>query len=1058
MHMMYTSDNMQPLLLLLLAVVASTATADSSSPSSNSELCATPDGLLLKSKADAYASSLIAAGVATVLCMATILLSGVLANILETSVQNALCGACRSRGKLATSKIDVALEPVIIHGQTPAAAAARAAAGRAWGPLLAACALQFYAFLFALAGPVLPWVTVSVSSGYGLLSLASATVATGLTIEIESCTGSAIDEPATCTSSSINNNDGLLGSALVFIGALLMLISYIVCGLLAARLRSLYYIGRYEGQGSVGGDDAETDTDSASSSGDAGASDAENEFAGVTPLAKHPNGGHSTSKRAGAGFKPSMLLIASVPSATFASIAGMCIVMLGTLIMGVGPTTASASSAAPGGVVLAFAILMSLTAVCCNLHALKITRGIVPALGADASNICFPMRGSFGNDTARTSGGDNDVAVSIITSPLHDIKHKQSSQMSMVAVDGAYSGVDKQQLVGESVDDGGHTKVQILSGVAAGVGEAEAENPSALVSVNPLHDMRAHGLGAIVDIASASTSFSDSTSANPTMHFLSSSSSSAASSSVFSTADSRLDTLRVDFAPTLAMHSVSLAASNSSAHQTNAVIDGEQVVRNPLSAARTSNASDAPPMTFPNPLRAAALAAPAPSTPDGEDEASSAATKVQPPPPQASPAPAVIPSIAALKFQSSPDLAAITIQRAYKGHAVRSFVKPWYKVTDDDGDTFFKRRDTGEMAWTMPDSIPFEFHPVSSKPAASATTAAVGKTSQRAGDKGEDDEGWYQIGADGVTKHYLDSDDDSGRMLLPGWARRSDGEDVWYKQLDTGTTQWDPPLLDPPASHEDDGGYGTSDNDDDVDDDDDGDDVEKDASGVVWHLDGPNGKRLAQGWKRCEDDTDVWYKHMKTGMTQWEPPYADQGGDDDDAGSDNDGSDGGGEEDGANEYIEFDKDGTKWYLDGHKGRRLAKDWKRVEDADGDVWYKNIKTGKTQWSPLYADGKDDDDDDESDGGHARKASGGSKKASAAASNATKAKASSSDDDAKDAGDEENVEYDEDGNKYHLDGPGGLRLALGWIRVDDGEDVWYEEIETGNTQWDPVYADE
>lgn len=38
-------------------------------------------------------------------------------------------------------------------------------------------------------------------------------------------------------------------------------------------------------------------------------------------------------------------------------------------------------------------------------------------------------------------------------------------------------------------------------------------------------------------------------------------------------------------------------------------------------------------------------------------------------------------------------------------------------------------------------------------------------------------------------------------------------------------------------------------------------------------LDGPDGRRLAYGWERCEDGSDVWYVNSVTGESQWEPVY-----------------------------------------------------------------------------------------------------------------------------------------------------------------------------------------
>ena len=48
----------------------------------------------------------------------------------------------------------------------------------------------------------------------------------------------------------------------------------------------------------------------------------------------------------------------------------------------------------------------------------------------------------------------------------------------------------------------------------------------------------------------------------------------------------------------------------------------------------------------------------------------------------------------------------------------------------------------------------------------------------------------------------------------------------------------------------------------------------KDSEGTVWFLDGPGGRVLAHGWRRCEDATDVWYFHEESGESAWEPSYA----------------------------------------------------------------------------------------------------------------------------------------------------------------------------------------
>ena len=49
--------------------------------------------------------------------------------------------------------------------------------------------------------------------------------------------------------------------------------------------------------------------------------------------------------------------------------------------------------------------------------------------------------------------------------------------------------------------------------------------------------------------------------------------------------------------------------------------------------------------------------------------------------------------------------------------------------------------------------------------------------------------------------------------------------------------------------------------------------AEVDEDGVTWNLDGPGGARLQQGWKREEDESDVWYVH-DDGESAWDPPFA----------------------------------------------------------------------------------------------------------------------------------------------------------------------------------------
>jgi hypothetical protein len=54
--------------------------------------------------------------------------------------------------------------------------------------------------------------------------------------------------------------------------------------------------------------------------------------------------------------------------------------------------------------------------------------------------------------------------------------------------------------------------------------------------------------------------------------------------------------------------------------------------------------------------------------------------------------------------------------------------------------------------------------------------------------------------------------------------------------------------------------------------------------------------------------------------------------------------------------------------------------------------------------------------------------------------------------------EDTWYDEDGDLWHLDGPGGKRLAWGWRRCSDGDDVWYVNDDQGESSWEPVYLED
>jgi hypothetical protein len=81
--------------------------------------------------------------------------------------------------------------------------------------------------------------------------------------------------------------------------------------------------------------------------------------------------------------------------------------------------------------------------------------------------------------------------------------------------------------------------------------------------------------------------------------------------------------------------------------------------------------------------------------------------------------------------------AALLLQRVVRGWRVRRVVREWERVVDGDGDTFFRNRNSGELAWVMPE-MP--------RP----------------------------------------------RVLAPGWARREDAEsgEVWYVCEETGESCW----------------------------------------------------------------------------------------------------------------------------------------------------------------------------------------------------------------------------------------------------------------------------
>jgi hypothetical protein len=101
----------------------------------------------------------------------------------------------------------------------------------------------------------------------------------------------------------------------------------------------------------------------------------------------------------------------------------------------------------------------------------------------------------------------------------------------------------------------------------------------------------------------------------------------------------------------------------------------------------------------------------------------------------------------------------------------------------------------------------------------------------------------------------------------------------------------------------------------------------------------------------------------------------------------------------------------------------------VVDDDGDVFYKNIKEGTLEWvlpslpfQPSRGEGE----------GEAREEG---------------------------AEQIEGVDYvyGDEGTLFYLDGPRGPRLAPGWRRCEEGEDVWYTNEDSGDSSWEPMFAD-
>ena len=127
------------------------------------------------------------------------------------------------------------------------------------------------------------------------------------------------------------------------------------------------------------------------------------------------------------------------------------------------------------------------------------------------------------------------------------------------------------------------------------------------------------------------------------------------------------------------------------------------------------------------------------------------------------------------------------------------------------------------------------------------------------------------------------------RQALRGWTKVVDSDgDVFFRNGATGSLEWSlPDVPFRPASPGAAGGR-------------EADNTETDSQGVVWNLDGPGGRRLKQGWRRDEDETDVWYVGPG-GESAWVAPLQDA-----------------------------------FETDGPGGRRLAAGWRRCED-DTDVW-------------------------------------------------------------------------------------------------------------------------
>jgi len=124
-----------------------------------------------------------------------------------------------------------------------------------------------------------------------------------------------------------------------------------------------------------------------------------------------------------------------------------------------------------------------------------------------------------------------------------------------------------------------------------------------------------------------------------------------------------------------------------------------------------------------------------------------------------------------VKKKAMSELQASTlIQSRYKSFKVRSTLKGWTKVVDDDGDVYFRNEETGDTEWNLP-SIPF--HP-----------------NVEENNAEEEREGYTEVDDDGVTWNL---DGPGGARLQQGWKREEDESDVWYVHED-GESAWDPPL------------------------------------------------------------------------------------------------------------------------------------------------------------------------------------------------------------------------------------------------------------------------